>query len=194
MLFLRLFLKVSAVKIHVVIAKEPLLRDAIFRQRYEVFCKEYGYLDPDDYPDGMERDPFDAYSDHIAAFDEKGVMVGSIRLLHHSPIGYPTQLSYDISRYLQPYDPQSVSELSRIIIAPGYRGIRSARAIVIALYKTLYQRSQELAISVWVGNFERRFIRLLELLGVRFTIIGEGIRHHSKMRLPAVLTPKRMPS
>jgi N-acyl-L-homoserine lactone synthetase len=193
MLYLRL-LKVSAVKINVVVAKDKVLREAIFRQRYEVFCKEFGYLDPDDYPDGMESDPFDAYSDHIAAFDEKGVMVGSIRLLHHSPIGYPTQISYDISQYLQSYDPQSVSELSRIIIAPGYRGMLPARAIVIALYQTLYKRSQELGISVWVGNFERRFIRLLRLLGLRFTIIGEGIRHHSKMRLPAVLTPKRMPS
>lgn len=175
----------------VLIAKDQALKEAIYKQRYEVFCREYGYLNPDNYPDGLETDPFDAYCEHIAAFDRTGNMVGSIRMLHHSPIGYPTQISYDIGDYLTPYDPSTISELSRIIIAPGYRGFASARMILLSAYQPIFRRSRELGIKVWVGNFERRFIRLLGLLGLQFTVIGKGVHHHNKLRLPAVLTPRR---
>lgn len=36
--------------------------ETLFRLRYQVYCREQGFLNPEHYPDGLERDAFDDHS------------------------------------------------------------------------------------------------------------------------------------
>ncbi len=45
-------------------ATDEEMREAVFRIRYNVYCEEFGFEDPQDCPGSMERDPFDANSIH----------------------------------------------------------------------------------------------------------------------------------
>ncbi len=50
-----------------VVATTNADRARAFRLRFEVYCQEYGYLDPRCYPDGLERDAFDDHAAHVLA-------------------------------------------------------------------------------------------------------------------------------
>ena len=66
-------------------ATDPVLIDSIHRLRYQIYVEEYGYEKVSDHPNGRERDKFDPFSVPIAALDRKGNLVGTARLIHHSP-------------------------------------------------------------------------------------------------------------
>ena len=65
---------------------------------------------------GQESDKYDAYSTHYAAFDEAGEVVACTRLIHHSPIGYPTtnHMNYDTNTWH--FDQEQLGELSRVCV------------------------------------------------------------------------------
>lgn len=63
--------------------------DAAYRIRYQVYCLERGLLNKDDYPDGLERDEYDAVSLHFLATHRSGEPAGTARLVTHSPLGFP---------------------------------------------------------------------------------------------------------
>ena len=43
--------------------------DNVFKLRYQVYCKEYAYLNPSDYPDSKERDDWDQFSTQFIALN-----------------------------------------------------------------------------------------------------------------------------
>ena len=49
--------------------------------RYEVYCLECGFLNPEAYPGKLEVDDYDERSLHAAAFDPEGQLVGAVRLV-----------------------------------------------------------------------------------------------------------------
>ena len=58
------------------------LRDEVYRLRYHVLAVEHPYLDPDDYPDGRERDEFDAQSTHsLLIHRPSGAIAGTVRVV-----------------------------------------------------------------------------------------------------------------
>ena len=52
--------------------KEKNLLKRAYRFRYEVYCKEKGWLNPNDYSSEEESDKYDCQSKHFAAFDKNG--------------------------------------------------------------------------------------------------------------------------
>lgn len=58
-------------------------RHEVFRLRYAVYCQELGYEDPAAFPDGMERDEFDAGSSAYALLRHRDsrALVGCVRLI-----------------------------------------------------------------------------------------------------------------
>ena len=64
----------------------------LFALRYQVYCVERRFLAGDEYPNGEESDLFDAAAVHFAAVDRAGKVLGSVRLVQHTPgIGFPYQ-------------------------------------------------------------------------------------------------------
>jgi N-acyl amino acid synthase of PEP-CTERM/exosortase system len=67
-------------------AQTPDLLERIFRIRYDVYCREFGYETEDACPGGLERDDYDASALHcLILHRETGVGAGCIRLVVPPP-------------------------------------------------------------------------------------------------------------
>ena len=54
--------------------------------RYQVYCLERGYEDPEVFPDGMEKDEFDSHSIHsLVRHRSSGLVAGVVRLILPNP-------------------------------------------------------------------------------------------------------------
>ncbi|WP_114694379.1 PEP-CTERM/exosortase system-associated acyltransferase [Motiliproteus coralliicola] len=61
------------------------LRQQAYRVRYDVYCEELAFEDKSQYPEKMEFDEFDAYSDHLLLVHKSsGLNVGTVRLVQPS--------------------------------------------------------------------------------------------------------------
>ena len=60
---------------------ETTLFKDIMRLRYEVYCLECQYLDAREYDEGLESDPYDERSFHVAAHSLDDQLVGTVRLV-----------------------------------------------------------------------------------------------------------------
>ena len=73
---------------------DPLLLE-VFKLRYKVYCEEWGFERPEDHPDGIERDEFDAHD-----LDVQGVLqsrrcrpaLREIRANHLAPKTYSEKM------------------------------------------------------------------------------------------------------
>src|SRR5205823_369230 len=66
----------------VVRANTPRLLDQVYRLRYQVYCIENQFEDPNEHLDGREMDEHDAASAHILLLHRKsGTAVGTARLI-----------------------------------------------------------------------------------------------------------------
>ncbi|MEH6648976.1 MAG: PEP-CTERM/exosortase system-associated acyltransferase [Motiliproteus sp.] len=67
------------------LADTEALRREVFRLRYKVYCEELSFEDKAQYPDKMESDEFDAYSDHLLLkHKSSGHYAGTVRLVQPS--------------------------------------------------------------------------------------------------------------
>lgn len=69
----------------IVMADTDELRREAYKIRYKVYCDELNYEDKGAFPDGMERDGFDSFSDHILlAHKNSQTYAGTVRLVRPS--------------------------------------------------------------------------------------------------------------
>lgn len=102
-------------------------REVTYRIRYQVYCVERAFLDHALYPDGLERDAFDAHAVHILATHKRGEPAGTARLVMHSERGFPfrhhCRLDPDHARRID--DPATelgrYAEVSRLAVAKAFR-------------------------------------------------------------------------
>jgi N-acyl amino acid synthase of PEP-CTERM/exosortase system len=95
----------------------------IFALRYEVYCLECGYLDPEEYRDGLETDEYDKGAVHFTAHNRDNELVGSLRLVHP-----PLSRSFPFENHcyklfddvVLPPREQS-GEVSRLVVRKSYR-------------------------------------------------------------------------
>ena len=173
----------------------------LFALRYQVYCVERGFLSQDEYPNGEESDPFDAGAVHFAAVDRVGKVLGSVRLVQHTPeFGFPYQEHCrNLFAGAKELPVEGAAEISRLVVSKSnlrrledrdadfidttltghsvFRGSErrsSSRceAIVLGLYKAMYQYCLEAGITHWYAAMERSLIRLLARYGVSFSPIG----------------------
>ena len=91
----------------------------LFALRYQVYCVERGFLSQENYPNGEESDSHDATAVHFAAFDSKGKVIGSVRLVRHTPgIGFPFQnYCRDTSPGACGLPVEDAVEISRLVVS-----------------------------------------------------------------------------
>jgi N-acyl amino acid synthase of PEP-CTERM/exosortase system len=97
--------------------------DRLFALRYQVYCLERSFLPPADYPSGLERDEYDAFSTHVAAYSLADILVGAIRLVTPPDGGrFPFQAHCTRLFAGRPRPPdRECAELSRLVISKLYR-------------------------------------------------------------------------
>lgn len=156
--------------------------DALFRFRFDVFCRKVRFFDPAHYPDGRERDRYDRDALHFAKFDAEGNIVGGVRLVlaRPFPLEEHCRLFADSPRLAE----LRVAEVSRLGVAlPAAKTDRLTRQeTIVALCKAMILESKARRITHWVAAMERSLHRVLTGLGCTFTPIGPEIDYSGPVR------------
>ena len=180
----------------------PALLDQSFALRYQVYCLERGFLNPDDYPNQLETDAFDAHALHFGTTNLQGDLVGTARLVRAGGLGFPlfqhcTIFPGETEIYRPDY---TVVEVSRLSVSRKYRrrkedgayGDQGAPApagaterrgehaeyggeLIVSLYKALYQASKRHGITHWLAATEKSLHRLLAKYAFPLRLIGPEI-------------------
>ncbi len=171
--------------------------ERIYRFRYEILCEELGFFDKKRYPDKKEIDEYDQYATHFVALDEDCTIVATTRLIHHSPLGYPTpkhlQIYPDLKKLLDTYKRDKLSEISRVFIAKKHRNMHDSRYILSHfVIEKIYPVVKDLGIEYCYSAMEKPFIRLVKMLGVRYDIIGPLQEGYGSPRYPCLLSIARL--
>jgi N-acyl amino acid synthase of PEP-CTERM/exosortase system len=103
----------------------PAYLSESFALRYEVYCKERHFLPAESYPSKLEIDHYDNHSIHIGGTNQDGLMIGSVRLVLPSSIGFPLfehcELFPQYRHLCEKKAQQTSAEISRLAISKRYR-------------------------------------------------------------------------
>ena len=176
-----------------------------FELRYQVYCEECHFLHCDDYPDGCERDAYDAISAHFCCFNRSDELVGYVRLIaadaaHTFPFQKHCRTLFD--GVVLPPSAQSV-EVSRLVVQRAYRrrrgdklygtvagGDPAARApdlrghfpqLLMSLYRQMYRYSVGHGIRYWYAAMERGLPKVLEESYINFRPIGPSTDYYGQV-------------
>jgi N-acyl-L-homoserine lactone synthetase len=160
---------------------DPQLMDESHRLRYQVYCVERGFLNPEDYPDQRERDEFDRYSLHLGVVDPEGTLLATARLVKVNMVGLP------LFRHCQIYprefellqETTRVAEISRLCVSRSLRRRHIGTAsVAINLYRAIYQASKRNGFTHWLVATEPSLQRLLASLKVPFREVGPSTDYY----------------
>ena len=179
--------------------KDEGMLTAIQELRYEVYCLERHFIDPARFPDKREFDEYDPASVHIATIDKSGRMVGTLRLVLDSPLGFPLESNAGkLFPEFEALDRSKTAEISRLIVSRGDRrfgrteALRRHHRVLLPLFRDMYRKSVSLNLEHWVVAMEPGLHRLLEgVLGLSFRPVGEPMDYYGEV-IPYVAEIKEM--
>jgi N-acyl amino acid synthase of PEP-CTERM/exosortase system len=173
---------------------DPQLLTDSYRLRYQVYCVEREFLNPDKYPDRLEVDEFDRYAWHFGTIDSTGRLVATARLVVPSILGLPLlrrcSIFPDEVELFVPH--QRIAEISRLSMSrtvlntgvlaglsgSSVRVIRSKAArnsVSYSLYRGVYQESKRAGLTHWAVATEASLQRAPGGYGLPFRPIGPAI-------------------
>lgn len=190
------------------IARTPEDVKAAQMLRYQVYCVENNFENPEDFPDGLERDAFDERSVHaLLVYSPTNLVIGTVRLVLPDPNGggLPCQtLQPSPMEYLNgTFDPSSSAEISRYSIARTFRqrvgekrypdvgwrynpeaiAMRIRRAmpyLSLALFRGIVALSEEYGVKTVFAVADPVLLRLLNRFGAELTPLGPLVNHHGR--------------
>lgn len=166
----------------------PEILDKVHRFRYKVYCEESDALDPNNYPDKKEIDAYDEFSDHFAIIDSEREVCACMRLIHHSPIGYPTANYLEFDKKIHCFHEEKIGEMSRIFIDRKHRNMHDTKIFINSIVKSLaYGKIKEYGIEYCYGALESRFLKLVNMFKIPYISIGEAQSNYGKNRHPSIL-------
>jgi N-acyl-L-homoserine lactone synthetase len=158
------------------IDSDPRLMDESHQLRYQVYCVERRFLNPDSYPDCRERDEFDRHSLHLGVLSpDGGSLLATARLVKVNMIGLPLFRHCTLyPRELELFqDSTRVAEISRLCVSRSLRKRHIGSAsVAINLYRAIYQASKRNGFTHWLVATEPSLQRLLSSLKVPFKEVG----------------------
>jgi len=97
------------------------LKKQIYRLRYEVYALEFGFENPFDFPDKLEQEDYDDHSVHFAALNEHDEVIGTVRMILDSDLGFPVEHASKITDFKDKPDPKHITEVSRLAVSKTMR-------------------------------------------------------------------------
>jgi len=166
--------------------------EKVFAFRYKVLLEIYPeYIKNSCFKDSKEHDKYDQYSFNFAALDEDGEVCATVRLIHNSPVGYPTENGMIFNKDM--FERDKLAEMSRIFIDTKHRNMKNTKIIIEQIKKMLYFKMLDLGIEYSYGSLETSFLRLLKIYKICYTTIGEGQVHgYFGLRYPCILYTKQI--
>lgn len=168
------------------IIKNEELKNEIFKLRYQLYCKTYKLLDKNNYPDKIEKDKFDKYSEHFAVFSSN-FMVGTFRIIKDSKLGFPTEKEFKLQ--LNNRNREKIIEISRVMVKPNFR----KTMLFIDMLKTIYLYAKKNNYEFFLGCGEGWFIKnLRKLFNGTVKIIGKGHFCFNAINYPFIIEVKEI--
>jgi N-acyl amino acid synthase of PEP-CTERM/exosortase system len=189
---------------------DPVIND-VYRLRYKVYCEEWGFEKPADHPGGLETDEYDPHSLHLGAFSqENGQLIGTIRLILNSELGFPIEKHCSFDTDLPWANRDRIAEISRLAVSKEYRKRavdnlmyndgqlapdpheaakellekrKQEFFIIMGLYICMYLESKELGLTHWYAVMARGLRILLKRMNIQFSPIGPEVDYHGR-RVP----------
>lgn len=167
--------------------------------RYQVFCIERGFEDPEKFASGQERDRWDQWSHHFVVKDKNsgaGVAAGRIVLPTSGQLPVDHLGCVTKSPVIRT-GRQQVAEVSRICMVRGdltsdpqlpIQGVSRAgeSEVMLGLIRAVIRYSWDNDIPYIYMLVTRPLARLLKRLGVDCTQVGENIEHRG-LRAPYLI-------
>jgi N-acyl amino acid synthase of PEP-CTERM/exosortase system len=174
-----------------------------FRTRFQVYCIDNPFEDPDDNPDGIETDAFDSHSAHsLLTHRSTGNTIGTVRLVLPMEGGQRRLLPMQriagavASDAQAPFPVKRTGEISRFSIVKSFRQHtpdRGAEAALtpeewrkmlfhlpLGLIRSCVEMSAREGITHWAAVMEPALLRLLTRLGIHFNPLGPLVNHHGR--------------
>lgn len=196
-------------------AVTDMLKNEVYKLRYQVYCTETGFLDYRNYADGLEYDEYDEMSAHYLVRHRKtGVYAATARLIMLNKGDdrlFPMELHSRIDNFeLVRHIPRAkLAEVSRFCVSREFKrrkkeagtltGVspemheiytdherRTFPHITIALIASIIKISDDHNIQYLCAVMEPALLRLLSTLGIHFIGIGPLINYHG-LRQPCVI-------
>ena len=170
-------------------ANTPALREKAYRLRYQVYCCENRYENPEEHPLRMERDAFDRRSIHsLLIHRATGIVIGTVRLILPDPESHEASLPIQqVCKHplLETLPLSSAAEISRFAISKETRKIADEDSpkdvkcpIVIGLMKAVVQMSLSYSITNCLAVMEPSLLKLLSRFDIYFTPVGPLVEYH----------------
>lgn len=184
LLYFNFFYKQLFKDYHFTIYKTKSLveREALYRLRYHVYCEEYSYLDKNKFPDHMERDEYDEYSDNFIIRDKDEQIAACVRVILNSPLGFPIEKHFKLEIDTGLIDPRGLVEISRLIVAKKYR----KKSILLFLVKGLYLYALEQHITHAYFIIDEKLYPLLVKMKIPVVKIGQS-SFYQGLTFPCIL-------
>ena len=174
-----------------------------FRTRFQVYCIDNAFEDPDDNPDGLETDAYDGHSVHsLLTHRSTGNTIGTVRLVlprdggERRPLPMQRIAGAVASDALAPFPIARTGEISRFSIVKSFRqhtpdrGIAATLApeewrkmlfhLPLGLIRSCVEMSVRGGITHWAAVMEPALLRLLTRLGIHFNPLGPLVDHHGR--------------
>lgn len=147
--------------------------EACYRLRYQVYCEEKQWLNPDNFPSGLEKDSYDEKATHVMAYDEDFQLVGMMRILRSQDFA---ELPYQHHPGMKgrPVMAKNTAELSRFMVTARKNRMEITRGLVRAVYQT----SLQLGVENWVILIEPSLRRLLSMLDFIFEPLCNPVKYY----------------
>jgi N-acyl amino acid synthase of PEP-CTERM/exosortase system len=168
--------------------RDVRLMRSVYQFRYEVYCNECGFLDGQDYPDGLETDEHDAGSAHFVSFNRDEELAGYVRLVRPDAIQtFPFQNHcVTLLNGVELPPAAKAAEISRLMVRGDYRRRQPTRSdlmddspqILLNLYRQMYEYSLANGIRYWYAAMERSLARALTRMSFSFRQIGPATDYY----------------
>jgi N-acyl amino acid synthase of PEP-CTERM/exosortase system len=174
-----------------------------FRTRFQVYCIDNAFEDPDDNPDGLETDAYDGHSVHsLLTHRSTGNTIGTVRLVlpldgsDRRPLPMQRIAGAVASDALAPFPIARTGEISRFSIVKSFRqhipdqGVEATLTpeewrkmlfhLPLGLIRSCVEMSVREGITHWAAMMEPALLRLLTRLGIHFNPLGPLVDHHGR--------------
>jgi len=183
------------------------LLNEVFKLRYQVYCLETGFENPEEHPDAMERDVEDTYAVHyLLRHKASQKYVATTRLILHEPgRQFPVEVHCEIetTEQLARVPLGERAEISRFCISKEFKrrkgesgtleGVdresidrhsvderRTFPHLILGLFACLIDLSRTHNVTYWYCVMEPALFRYLDSLGIHFNKMGPLVDYHGK--------------
>lgn len=156
--------------------EEAHILEAIYRLRYQVYVNEWGFENPKDHPEGLEKDAYDQHSLHFYAYtDTLDNIIGTARLILDSDSTLPIEQHFDIHELPEGVPRNKIAEISRLAISKDFRRRAIDRVIFSRGDSTVDELEQHQAAMKQVER-ERRKCEHELIRGIYLLIYRESLK------------------